>query len=68
MDARRSFYFAPGQDARSCRGGSSSANCLDWDDIPFVAPANDNFRIKNRCRWGASLPRLMRLFGRTRTP
>ena len=64
MDARRSFYFAPGQDDLS--EAALDANCLDWDDIPFVAPANDNFRIKNRCR--DSLPRLMRLFGRTRTP
>ena len=65
MDARRYFYFAPGQD--DLAEAALDANCLDWDDIPFVAPANDNFRIKNRCRWGASLPRLMRLFGRTRT-
>ena len=66
MDARRSFYFAPGQDELA--EAALDANCLDWDDIPFVAPANDNFRIKNRLSWGASLPRLMRLFGRTRTP
>ena len=64
MDARRSFYFAPGQD--DLAEAALDANCLDWDDIPFVAPANDNFRIKNRCR--DSLSRLMRLFGRTRTP
>jgi hypothetical protein len=53
MDARRSFYFAPGQD--DLAEAALDANCLDWDDIPFVAPANDNFRIKNRCR--DSLPR-----------
>ena len=50
MDARRSFYFAPGQD--DLAEAALDANCLDWDDIPFVAPANDNFRIKNRCRGG----------------
>ena len=38
MDARRSFYFAPGQD--DLAEAALDANCLDWDDIPFVAPAN----------------------------
>jgi hypothetical protein len=67
MDARRSFYFAPGQNETA--EPASDANRLDCDDIPFVTPANDNFRVKNRLSLGASLPRLMlSLFGRTRTP
>ena len=67
MDARRSFYFAPGKD--DLADPASDVNRLDWDDIPLVTPANDNFRVKNRLSWGASLPRLMpSLFGRTRTP
>jgi hypothetical protein len=67
MDARRSFYFAPGQD--DLAEPAVDAKRLDWDDIPFVTPANDNFQVKKRLFWGASLPRLMLcLFGRTRTP
>jgi hypothetical protein len=65
MDARRSSYFAPGRD--DLAEPALDANRLDWDDILFVTPANDNFQVKNQLSWGASLPRLMLyLFGRTR--
>ena len=53
MDARRSSYFAPGRD--DLAEAALDAKCLDWDDIPFVAPANDNFQVKNQLSWGASL-------------
>jgi hypothetical protein len=63
MDVRRSFYFAPGQD--DLAELTPEASRLDYDDIPLVPPANDNFRSKNRWSWRTSL---VSLFARTRTP
>ena len=63
MDVRRSFYFAPGQD--DLAELTPEASRLDYDDIPLVPPANDNFRSKKRSSWRTSL---LRLFDRTRTP
>jgi hypothetical protein len=56
MDVRRSFYFAPGQG--DLAEAASEESRLDYDDIPLVPPANDNFRPKSRLSWGTVLPRL----------
>ena len=50
MDARRSFYFAPGQD--DLAEAALDANCLDWDDIPFVAPGERQLPHQKPMSWG----------------
>ena len=46
MDKRRSFYVASSKD--DFAEPPADASRLDFDDIPFVMPANDNLRIKER--------------------
>ena len=45
MDTRRSFYLASRQDdfATPADGGR-----LDFSAIPYIMPANDNLRTKDR--------------------
>jgi len=61
MDARRSFYLASkeGDFAEL----TADASRLDFDDIPFVMPANDNFQTKDRlsAHCGSLLRRLIAL-------
>ena len=45
MDTRRSYYLHSKQD--DFAGPAADASRLDFDDIPFVMPANDNFQIKD---------------------
>ena len=56
MDTRRSFYLALRQD--DFVEPVSDANWVDSTDVPYVTPANDNLRVKDRlsARRG-SLPR-----------
>jgi hypothetical protein len=60
MDTRRSYYVHSKQD--DFAEPSPDANRLDFNDIPFVMPANDNMRTKDRlsARCGSLLYRLMR--------
>jgi hypothetical protein len=60
MDTRRSFYLAPGQDLAE---STQDASRLDYNDIPYITAANDNFRVKDRlsARCGALLRRLIGL-------
>ena len=44
MDTRRSFYLASKEDDFAEPAGDASR--LDFDDIPFIIPANDNLRTK----------------------
>jgi hypothetical protein len=60
MDARQSFYLAPGRDdLAKLPPGASRLVC----DIPYVAAANDNVRVKDRlsARCRALLRRLIGL-------
>jgi hypothetical protein len=63
MDTCRSFYLArsPGQD--DFVEPAPGATRLDFDDIPYITAANDNFRVKDRlsARCGALLRRLIGL-------
>ena len=61
MDARRSYYPAPGQD--DLAEPAPDANRLDCSDIPYITAANDNFRVKDRlsARCGDLLRRLISL-------
>jgi hypothetical protein len=60
MDTRRSFYLASRQDVPA-----PDEAPLDLTDIPYVIPANDNLRTKDRLstRCGALLRRLIALHG-----
>jgi hypothetical protein len=51
MDKRRSFYLASKQD--DFAEPAADASRLDFNDIPFIIPANDNVRTKDRVgpRW-----------------
>jgi hypothetical protein len=44
MDTRRSFYIASKEDDFA----EPAASRLDFSDIPFIRPANDNLRTKDR--------------------
>jgi hypothetical protein len=44
MDARRSFYLASRQN--DFTEPAADASRLDFNDIPFIMPANDNLRPK----------------------
>jgi len=61
MDTRRSFYLASRQD--DFAEPAADASRLDFNDIPFIMPANDNLRTKDRwsARRGSLLRRLLAL-------
>jgi hypothetical protein len=61
MDMRRSYYLHSRQD--DFGEPAADANRLDFDDIPFIMPANDNLRTKDRlsARCGSLLRRLISL-------
>jgi hypothetical protein len=63
MDRRRSFYLASRED--DFAEPAADASRLDFDDIPFVVPANDNLRTKDSlsARYGSLLRRLIALHG-----
>jgi hypothetical protein len=46
MDKRRSYYLHSKQDVFA--EPAADANRLDFNDIPFVVPANDNLGTKDR--------------------
>ena len=59
MDARRSFYLASRQD--DFAESAADLSPIDCADIPYVMPANDNARTKDRlsARCGTLLRRLL---------
>jgi hypothetical protein len=59
MDTRRSYYLHSKQD--DFAEPADEASRLDFDDVPFVMPANDNVRTKDRlsARCGSLLRRLI---------
>ena len=61
MDTRRSYYLASKQD--DFTEPASEEDLVDFTDVPYVIPANDNTRIKDRlsARCGALLRRLIAL-------
>ena len=61
MDTRRSFYLASGQD--DFAEPAPDASRVNYNDIPYITAANDNFRVKDRlsARCGALLRRLIGL-------
>ena len=61
MDKRRSFYLASSKD--DFAEPPTDASRLDFNDIPFITSANDNFRIKDSlsARCGSLLRRLLAL-------
>ena len=61
MDTRRSYYLASRQD--DFDSPASDEDWVDFTDIPYVVPANDNTRIKDRlsARCGALLRHLIAL-------
>jgi hypothetical protein len=63
MDARRSFYLASRED--DFAEPAPDASRLDFSDIPFITPANDNLRTQDRwsARRGSLLRRLFALHG-----
>jgi hypothetical protein len=46
MDTRRSYYLHSKQD--DVAEPPADASRLDLNDIPFIIPANDNLRTKDR--------------------
>ncbi len=60
MDARRSFYLAARQDDSDLPAPDDDG-WVDFTDIPYVTPANDNIPIKDRlsARVAALLRRLI---------
>jgi hypothetical protein len=58
MDTRRSYYLHSKQD--DFAEPPADASRLDFDDIPFIIPANDNLRTKYSlsARCGSLLGRL----------
>jgi hypothetical protein len=63
MDTRQSFYLASKKD--DFAEPSPDASWLDFNDIPFIAPANDNLQTKDSlsARYGSLLRRLLALHG-----
>jgi hypothetical protein len=61
MDTRRSFYLASKED--DFAEPAADASRLDFNDIPFIMPANDNLRTKDSfsARRGTLLGRLLAL-------
>ena len=71
MDTRRSFYLAARQD--DVDAPDSDTSWVGTTDIPYITPANYNFRVKDRmsARCGTLLRRLIACLasaGRIRTP
>jgi hypothetical protein len=62
MDARRSFYLASRQDDFDMPA-QDNKGWVDFIDIPYVTPANDNVPTRNGLsgRVGAALRRLRAL-------
>ena len=56
MDTRRSFYLASRED--DFAEPAAGASRLDFNDIPFIMPVNDNLRTKDR--WSARRGSLLR--------
>ena len=65
MDRRRSFYLASRQDDFDVPVPDEGS--VNFTDVPFVTPANDNFRVKDRlsARCGALLRRLIAMHSRS---
>jgi hypothetical protein len=63
MDTRRSFYLASRED--DFAEPAADASRLDFNDIPFIMPANDNLRNKDSlsARCGSLIRRLLALHG-----
>jgi hypothetical protein len=63
MDTRRSFYLASKQNDFDVP--APDEGWIDFTDIPYVTPANDNMRVKDRLstRCRALLRRLIALHG-----
>jgi hypothetical protein len=63
MDTRRSYYLHSKHD--DFAEPAADASQLDFNDIPFVIPANDNLRTKHSlsARCGSLLRRLIALHG-----
>ena len=61
MDTRRSFYLASRKD--DFAEPAADLSTIDFTDIPYVVPANDNASTKDRlsARCGALLRRLIAL-------
>jgi hypothetical protein len=61
MDTRRSYYLHSKQDDFAEQAADGSR--LDFNDIPFIMPANDNLRTKTNlsARCGSLLRRLIAL-------
>lgn len=61
MDTRRSYYLHSKQD--DFAEPAADASRLDFNDIPYNIPANDNFRVRDRlsARCGSLLRRLIAL-------
>ncbi len=71
MDARRSFYLAPGQD--DLADLAPDVTCLGYHGVTYTVAGNDNIRVKDRlsARCGALLRHLLdlrRFSGRTSKP
>jgi hypothetical protein len=65
MDTRRSYYLAPRQDDFDIPA-QDDEGWVDFADIPYVTPANDNISTKGRllsARVGTWLLRLIALHG-----
>jgi hypothetical protein len=62
MDTRRSFYLASRQNDFDVLAPTDEA-WVDFADIPYATPANDNMRTKDRlsARVGGLLSRLIAL-------
>jgi hypothetical protein len=59
MDTRRSYYLAARQDDFDVR--APDEDLTDFTDVPYVIPANDNTRTKDRPS-ARCAPLLRRLF------
>ena len=59
METRRSLYLASRED--DFAEPAADASRLDFNDVPFVMPANDNWRAKDSlsARCGSLLRRLI---------
>jgi hypothetical protein len=62
MDTRRSFYFASKEN--DFAESPADASRLNFSDIPFIIPANDNLQTKDSLsgRCGGLLRRLLALY------
>jgi hypothetical protein len=60
MDRHRSFYLASRQD--DFGEPAAEASLLDFNDIPFITPANDNLQTDTLlARYGSLVRRLIAL-------